>query len=193
MAITHSLQFLTDRFDVILSRSSAQVHLIADILHQSLSLGVGPDSGQPQLLSHSPEATSPRFKSAVFSLSLPCSRAPSLSFSPLPSPSPPFPSFAPCPSSLSPSPFAFFPPLSSPPLPLPLSPSSPPPLSLSLSPSPSPPPPPPSLSPSLPLPLSVVRLLALGVQLLREKLLVNSVERTILREKIYNCVLDYFW
>ena len=36
------------------------------------------------------------------------------------------------------------------------------------------------------------RLLALGVQLLREKLLTNSVERTILREKIYNCVLDYF-
>ena len=36
------------------------------------------------------------------------------------------------------------------------------------------------------------RLLALGVKLLREKLLTNSVERTILREKIYNCVLDYF-
>ena len=30
------------------------------------------------------------------------------------------------------------------------------------------------------------------MQLLREKLLTNSVERTILREKIYNCVLDYF-
>ena len=55
-------QFLTDRFDVIRSRSSAQVHLISEILHQSLTLGVGPDSGQPQLLSHSPEATSPRFK-----------------------------------------------------------------------------------------------------------------------------------
>jgi phosphatidylinositol 4-kinase len=91
------IQFLTDRFGVVQSRSSAQAQLLAEVLHQSLTLGVGPDSPEPQLLSRSPEATCPRFQ-----------------------------------------------------------------------------------------------LLALGVQLLREKLLTNSVERTILREKIYNCVLDFF-
>jgi phosphatidylinositol 4-kinase len=91
------IQFLSDRFGVIQSRSSAQVQLISEVLHTSLTLGVGPDSGQPQLMSRCPEAVCPRFK-----------------------------------------------------------------------------------------------LLALGVQLLREKLLTNSVERTILREKIYNTVLDYF-
>ena len=36
------------------------------------------------------------------------------------------------------------------------------------------------------------RLLGLGVQLMREKLLTNSVERAILREEIYNYVLDSF-
>ena len=57
-----SLQFLTDRFGVIQLRSSAHVELISEVLHQSLTLGVGPESGQPQLISHSPEAVSPRFK-----------------------------------------------------------------------------------------------------------------------------------
>ena len=43
-----------------------------------------------------------------------------------------------------------------------------------------------SLSPS-------PRLLALAVKLLREKPLTNPVERTLLREKIYNTILDFFW
>ena len=57
-----SPQFLSDRFGVIQSRSSAQVQLISEVLHTSLTLGVGPDSGQPQLMSRCPEAVCPRFK-----------------------------------------------------------------------------------------------------------------------------------
>ncbi len=55
-------QFLSDRFDVVNTRDSAQLNLIAEILHQSLTLGVGPACHQPQFLSHAPEATGPRFK-----------------------------------------------------------------------------------------------------------------------------------
>ncbi len=37
------------------------------------------------------------------------------------------------------------------------------------------------------------RLLTLGVSLLRGKLVVSPLERTVLREKIYNAALDHFW
>ena len=144
-------QFLTERFGVVQSRSSSQVGLISEILHQSLTLGVGPDSSQPQLVSHSPEAISPRFKSALSLVLLlvlflllhhhlfdtigsVCAHPP-IHQETHPHTHPYIKKHTPTPTP---------------------------------------------------------RLLALGVKLLREKLLTNSVERTILREKIYNCVLDYF-
>ncbi len=37
------------------------------------------------------------------------------------------------------------------------------------------------------------RLLALGVSLLRGRLVASPLERTMLREKVYNAALDYFW
>ena len=74
-----SPQFLSDRFGVIQSRSSAQVQLISEVLHTSLTLGVGPDSGQPQLMSRCPEAVCPRFK-LESSLDLSHSSLPSLYF-----------------------------------------------------------------------------------------------------------------
>ena len=50
---------------------------------------------------------------------------------------------------------------------------------------------PPSLPPSLPLP--PCRLLTLGVKLLRGNLISGALERTLLRERIYNTTLDFFW
>ncbi len=67
------------------------------MLHQSLTLGVGPTSSQPQLISHTPEAITPRFQ-----------------------------------------------------------------------------------------------LLQLGVNILKEKLISNALEKTILRERVYNAALDFF-
>jgi hypothetical protein len=39
-----------------------QVSLIVEILHLSLTLGVGPSTSQAQYLSHAPEAISARFR-----------------------------------------------------------------------------------------------------------------------------------
>ena len=48
-----------------------------------------------------------------------------------------------------------------------------------------------SLSP-ISLSLSLSRLLLLGVNILKEKLISNALERTILRERVYNAALDFF-
>ena len=88
--------------------------MIAELLHQSLTLGVGPSASQPQYLAHVPEATTARFKLAQVASSL---RACEM-FSD--------------------------------------------------------------------------RLLMLVVTILQEKLTTSTLERTILRERLYNTTLDYF-
>lgn len=39
----------------------------------------------------------------------------------------------------------------------------------------------------------LISLLSLGISLLKGTLIVGSVERTLLRERIYNAALDFFW
>ena len=91
-------QFLSSRFDVINTRSSSLINLIGQLLHHSLTVGVGPSSTHPQRITPSIATCTARF-----------------------------------------------------------------------------------------------HLLNLAVQLLRGRLIANGIDRTLLREKIYNAALDYFW
>lgn len=57
------LQFLSERFQVFYTSNESMVSLTSQIMHQSLTLGVGPStSDQPQFLSPSISGATPRFK-----------------------------------------------------------------------------------------------------------------------------------
>ena len=49
------------------------------------------------------------------------------------------------------------------------------------------------LSPSIGSSKARFKFLTLAVQLLRGRLVASAMDRTLLREKVYNAALDYFW
>ena len=49
------------------------------------------------------------------------------------------------------------------------------------------------LSPSIAASTARFKFLTLAVQLLRGRLVASAMDRTLLREKVYNAALDYFW